>query len=165
MCFEDYREGVLFGFCVFSIAFFESFMNEERKSFMGIDWGSSKIGLAIADPETRIALSFDVIQNDASLLERLGLIFQSERIGTVIIGIPEHSAREGKIFPERQFGAGLSRRFPELVVEYTNEMFTTKMAQDRLKETGGKGISKQDDAEAARIFLEDWLSRDVFPSK
>jgi RNase H-fold protein (predicted Holliday junction resolvase) len=42
-------------------------------------------------------------------------------------------------------------------VVYQNEMFTTKIAQARLIERGEKKVSKRDDAEAARIILQEWL--------
>jgi RNase H-fold protein (predicted Holliday junction resolvase) len=44
-------------------------------------------------------------------------------------------------------------------VAYQDEMFTTKLAQQTLILRGEKHVGKKDDAEAARIILQQWLDR------
>jgi len=44
-------------------------------------------------------------------------------------------------------------------VKYQEEMFSTKMAQDSLKEKGAKKIKELDNQEAARIILQSWLDK------
>ena len=46
-------------------------------------------------------------------------------------------------------------------MEYQNEMFTTKIAHERLIEKGVRNIKAHDDEEAARVILEEWLDREA----
>ena len=131
---------------------------QKHKNYLGIDWGSAKVGLALAHHETNIALGYDIFQNNQMLLPSLGSVIETEEIGTVIIGVPKHLNRDQDDFGGRLLGKELTKRFGVMVV-YQDEMFTTKMAQANLIERGGKDISQTDDQEAARIILETWLEK------
>lgn len=129
---------------------------DAKSNYLGIDWGSANIGVALAHAETRVALGYATFQNDDDLLRHLGEAIAKEAVGTVIIGIPVYIHRqEGESEAER-LGRELSRSFG-VAVEYQNEMFTTKMAQANLLERGEKDVSKHNDVEAARIILQEWL--------
>ncbi len=144
----------------------------EELSYLGIDWGKADIGVALADPETRIAFVLTTIHNDTDAVKRLADIIEREHIGTVVIGLservmvrddfdedPENQDEDEPEEGGRRLGALLSEYFPTgLRVVYQNEMFTTKMAQRNLIERGMKRrVSKNDDAESARIILQSWL--------
>lgn len=128
------------------------------KNYLGIDWGSADIGVALAHGETRIALGYTTLRNDQDLLNRLGEIIQSENIGTVVIGIPSYAHREAGKYPGEKFGELLLKHFP-VEIAYQDEMFTTRMAQTHLIERGMKQVSKHDDEESARIILSTWLDK------
>lgn len=127
-------------------------------NYLGIDWGSVKIGVALAHDETRVALAYATLENTKKLLSQLGEIIVLEKIGTVVIGIPSYINREEAEYGGERLGRLLMERFA-VAVEYQNEMFTTKMAQANLIERGEKGVSQHDDEEAARIILQEWLDR------
>lgn len=126
--------------------------------YLGIDFGKSKIGLALADSETKIAFVYGTIKNDKNLLLNLEKIITQENVEKVIIGVPGYFFKSNEEFDQKSLGkiievnAGVS-------VEYQEEMFTTKMAQDNLKARGAKRVDQIDDAEAARIILQEWLDR------
>lgn len=128
------------------------------KNYLGIDWGSSDIGVALAHAETGVAMAYATLRNDKDLLEKLGAIIALEEIGTIVIGIPSYINREAVEYEGEKFGKILAERFP-VRIEYQNEMFTTKMAQANLIERGMKQVSKHDDEEAARIILQEWLDK------
>ncbi len=130
---------------------------EGQKNYMGIDWGATDVGVAVADHETRVALAYATLANDGKLLESLGKIFLKESIGTVVIGIPSYINHETAEYSGEKLGKSLKERFPFLEIAYQDEMFTTKMAQANLIERGTKQVSKHDDEEAARIILQEWL--------
>lgn len=127
-------------------------------NYLGIDWGSVKVGIALAHEETRVALAYATLENNKELLLHLGEIIIAEHIGTVVIGIPSYINREEVEYAGEKLGRLLQQRF-SVSVEYQNEMFTTKMAQANLIERGEKGVSSHDDEEAARIILQEWLER------
>ncbi len=125
---------------------------------MAIDFGESKVGLALADTETKIAFVYGIIQNDKNLLNKLTEIITREGIGKIIIGIPTYINKEKEEYAGEKLGNVLKEKLG-VEVEYQNEMFTTKMAQDNIKERGEKNIARKDDQEAAKIILQDWLDK------
>ena len=146
----------MFGFCGLKIVFFNSMYD---KSFLGIDWGSVDVGIALADPETRIALTCTTLRNDEQLLQRIAEIIEREDVGTIVIGIPSYVNRAEVEYEGEKLGRLLAQFLPEIAIAYQNEMFTTKMAQHNLIERGMKNVSKHDDEEAARIILQEWLDK------
>lgn len=132
--------------------------NEPQIShILGVDYGKAKIGLAIADSETRMAFVYGTIENNKQLFQKLAEIIEKEGVAKVIVGVPSYVNTEEVEYPSEDFGYTLKNLVPHVEIEFTNEMFTTKMAQDNLKEKGMKNIKKHDDEEAARIILQSWL--------
>lgn len=127
-------------------------------NYLGIDWGKRDVGIALAHAETRVAVSFATERNDTGLLERLKSLIAAEAVGTVVIGVPSHVNRNEVVYP----GEVLGRTLAEVVgvrVAYQDEMFTTKLAQQALIQRGERHVNQKDDAEAARIILQEWLDR------
>lgn len=127
-------------------------------NYLGIDWGKRDVGIALAHAETRVAVSFATERNDTGLLERLKSLIVAEAVGTVVIGVPSHVNRNEVVYP----GEVLGRTLAEVVgvrVAYQDEMFTTKLAQQALIQRGERHVNQKDDAEAARIILQEWLDR------
>ncbi|MEI8096823.1 MAG: Holliday junction resolvase RuvX [Candidatus Moraniibacteriota bacterium] len=131
---------------------------EHGKNYLGLDWGATNIGVALAHNETGVALPFMTVPNDKNTMAVLSDIIVSENIGTVIIGMPSYEHQEEKEHPGETLGKLLIEQC-SVKVEYQNEMFTTKMAQANLLEQGIKHSSKNNDEEAARIILEGWLGK------
>lgn len=125
---------------------------------LGIDFGKADVGLALADSETRIAFAYKTLKNDKDLLQKISEIINQEGVETVVIGIPSHINRFNVDYEGEKLGEIIEDNFG-VEVEYQNEMFTTKMAQQNLIERGVKGIKRYDDQEAARIILQDWLDK------
>lgn len=127
-------------------------------NYLGIDWGKRDVGIALAHPETRVAVPLTTEHNDAGLVGRLGLLIRAEAVGTVVIGIPSHVNRGEVVYPGKVLGRLLEEVLGIHVV-YQDEMFTTKLAQQALINRGERHVHQKDDAEAARIILQEWLDR------
>lgn len=136
-------------------------MSEEIKNYLGIDWGEAKIGLALANGETKIAFAYATLKNDhKNRIIEISEIIKRENIGTVVIGIPSYINRKETIYPGEKMGAELNKKIDKQVkIVYQNEMFSTQIAQRNLREKGIKRIGRFDDQEAARIILESFLDR------
>ncbi len=134
----------------------------EEGNYLGIDWGSRDIGIALGHAETRIAVPFMTEQNDDGFLDRLGRLILEEGVATVIIGIPSHTNRQEVEYPGEVLGRKLNEKFG-VRIAYQDEMFTTKLAQQTLIQRGERHVSKNDDAEAACIILQQWLDRKISP--
>lgn len=127
---------------------------------LGIDFGKSKIGLAIADEETRMAFAFDTLPNNKYFFKKLDEIIRKENVKTIVMGATTHN-KDIKSAEEKKDFAEMIRKETGLPVTFQEEMFTTKMAQDNIKKRGKKNITRSDDKEAARIILQEWLDQNL----
>lgn len=127
---------------------------------LGVDFGKSKIGLAIADEETKMAFAYDTLANDKSFFDALREIVVSENVKTVVVGMTVHEKDPESVLEKQLFGEKIEKEIGVSVV-FQEEMFTTKMAHANIKMRGGRDISKTDDQEAARIILQSWLDANV----
>lgn len=123
--------------------------------FLGLDWGKAKVGVALADDETRMAFAHSIIKNDAQLLTSLQKIIVEHDVETVVVGVPSSYAHTAHIGDDaRVFGDMIAKQC-HVNVEFFQEMFTTKMAQSNLLQSGK--ARSLDDQEAARLILQEWL--------
>jgi putative Holliday junction resolvase len=129
--------------------------------YLGVDFGKAKIGLAVADSETRIAFSYGVLKNDKKLMEKIAEIVEKDGISRIIIGESQHPSVPSGHLPSsegRRFGVLLSVKL-NIPIEYQNERYSTREAERNLIEKGAKRIKRFDDQEAARIILQSWLDK------
>lgn len=125
------------------------------KNFLGIDWGKAKVGVALGHAETKIAVAYATWAQDAKLFPYLKETVELEGIGKIILGTPAY-VEAGHKDEIALFAEKLEKELGVEVIS-KNEMFTTKMAQANLAESKKKDLAAYDDAEAARILLQDWL--------
>ncbi len=124
----------------------------ELKKYLGIDWGSKRLGLALADNETNMALPF---KTAASLGEVLVLI-DEEEIDEVIIGRPEKlSGNLGEPLTAEylSFLEALKKSLNIPIIEF-DERLSSKAA-DALG--GSKKMRASRDEIAAAIILQNYL--------
>ena len=132
----------------------------EIKGILGIDFGKSKIGLAIADSETRMAFAFNTLPNNKDFFNKLRKIIQDKEVSTIIIGMTKHENDPKSAEEKNEFIRRIEKE-TGIMPALQDEMFTTKMAQENIKLRGGRNISRTDDQEAARIILQSWLDREI----
>lgn len=125
---------------------------------LGIDFGTANIGLALADRETKMAFAYGVVKNDKNFWKKLEEIVAEENVEEIIIGVPGYAVGDGGNKGKQIFGKELKKRFAGEVF-FAEEMFTTQSAHANLHEAQKKNVGKNDDAEAARIILQEWLDR------
>lgn len=128
----------------------------EVSHVLGVDFGKAKIGLAIADGETKMAFAYDTIKNDGEFLQKLKEIIEKENIKSIVFGMTMHTKDKQSEQEKLDFAKMIEKKF-KIAVVFQEEMFTTKMAQANIKMRGGKDVAKTDDQEAARIILQSWL--------
>lgn len=54
--------------------------------FLGIDFGTKRIGIAVSDANHRLAFPKEIITNDKDAFTKLGEIFKKENIGEIVVG-------------------------------------------------------------------------------
>jgi putative Holliday junction resolvase len=136
---------------------------------MGIDYGDSRIGIAVSDPFGWIALGLDTISNQGSLskvIEKILTLAQENKVEKIIIGYPKNM--NGTIGPRGEktlefinlldkainFGA----ECPVELIKW-DERLTTVAANRAMHEMGTK-ISKKKalvDKIAATYILQGYL--------
>ena len=123
---------------------------------LGIDYGEKRIGIALSDPEGRIAFPRKVIFNRSvkQALADIKKVLEDEKVSRVVIGLPVGlSGREtGETQKVRAFGEALKKEIV-LPVEFENEMLTSRMAERA-------GIKKEHvDESAAALILQSYLDK------
>lgn len=126
---------------------------------MGVDYGMTRIGVALSDQLHITAQPFRVV--DASVFENDVVSMAEENdVERIVVGIPNHlagrndsGARSATQFAERL--AGLTG----LPVETVDERFTTAIAQSALIESGVRRDKRKGvvDKVAAAVLLQRWL--------
>jgi putative Holliday junction resolvase len=132
----------------------------QTRTILAIDYGQSKVGLAVGDSLVKIAFAYKTLPNDKNFFRALVKIMAQEEIKKVIIGLPGHNSFKNSFEVQeiKKLGEKITAEL-KLPVEYQEEMFTTRMARNNLQEKGMKNLERYDDQEAARIILESWLGK------
>jgi putative holliday junction resolvase len=128
---------------------------------IGLDHGSRRIGLAVADEETGMAFARPALRRRGGIrdVEAVVKIARREGAETVIVGLPLHASGEegdqaaaARGFGERLAAAGLA-------VRYCDERLSSWQADRDLEEAGQQPDrrSGERDSAAARVILQQYL--------
>lgn len=128
---------------------------------LGIDFGSSRIGIAISDELGMLAHPLETVPNDASFLSRLRKIVLEKRVSRMVVGIPRNM--DGSYGPAAEkaklFLSELKSEFTDLRLIAWDERLTTMEAQ-RLLHAAGRDVKKSRpviDQVAAQVLLQSYL--------
>ncbi len=132
---------------------------------LAFDLGQRRIGVAVSDPERRVAVPVTVVQriNDKKALHRqLADLVDEYEAQLVVVGLPislngsEGDAAKGVLAEVEQL-----RTVVKPQIQLIDERFTTVVATQAL--SNAKVSSRQRrrvvDASAATVMLQDWLDR------
>jgi putative holliday junction resolvase len=128
----------------------------------GIDYGTVRIGIAMADTEVGIASPYENYTRRSVALDAqyFAQLAEQERIGRFVVGLPVHlhGGESQKSTEARDFGKWLAE-VSGAPVEYFDERFTTAEADELL---GAAKLTKKQrqarrDQLAAQIMLTGYL--------
>lgn len=127
----------------------------------GVDPGVRRVGLAIADEETRVALPFEVIDaRSADPVSRIAEIARERGASVIVVGRPVGlSGREGPaVQAQGEFVLRL-RTAVSVPVEEFDERLTTVIAEKSLRAHGSSSATRARvrDAVAAQVMLQGYL--------
>lgn len=125
-------------------------MSEDAKKYLGIDWGTKRIGLALADEETSLALPYKTVATLAEVLEEI----KSEKIDVIVVGSPK-----------KMSGAEANNKDWVKFIEQLKERsgIEIKLLDERLSSLAADALSGEykdkagRDEIAATIILQDYL--------
>ncbi len=124
--------------------------------YLGIDYGDKRIGIAVSDPEGRIAFPKSALLNrgSAKIVKELKSLLAKEDVSEIVVGLPlnldgSESDQSRKV---RSFVKKLKSRVT-LPVKFENEIFTTHMVESQ-------GVEKEHrDESAAAVILQSYLDK------
>ena len=131
--------------------------------YLGIDYGISKIGIALSDEAGMMGFPHTIMVNTPRFIDELCALIAKENVGAVVIGESRNlSGTDNPIAADaRALGTLLTER-AGLSVFYESEIFTTAQAR-RAPEKEVKSRAAKPrvnvDASAAALILTSYLSR------
>ena len=130
-----------------------------EKNFLGIDYGTKRIGLALAGEKERIARAFKTIHK----LNELDDIVPARNVCAFIVGMPfQPDGTEGETAAQVRLFAERIREKYGLPIYWQDERKTSAAAEDYLKNGLCMRANKRKnilDAESARLILDRWLQK------
>lgn len=122
--------------------------------YLGIDYGTKRIGLALSDRDGKIAFPYRTIAAGKHASEEISALAEKENAERIVIGIPiplsggsSNTAETAKRFAKEV------ERVCKKPVALVNEFFTTKMAKQ-------SGVAREKrDMSAAAIMLQSYLDQ------
>ena len=124
--------------------------------YLGIDFGSKKVGFAQSDDEGRMAYPLMIAPNDASLLKDTLELVREMKFSVVVIGESVDSkGKPNAIAKEaRAFGAKIEKGI-DVKIAFEKEWYSTVEARKQ----PGKEWSHNVDDQAAAIVLQRYLDK------
>jgi putative Holliday junction resolvase len=133
-----------------------------RPCLLGVDYGTVRVGLAMSDPDRKIAFPLTTYtrRNREQDAEYFRHLVETEAINQIVVGLPVHlDGREGrKAVEARAFGKWLGEVTGQPIV-FWDERFTTVEAEEHLWSAGltHKRRKARRDQVAAQILLQTYL--------
>lgn len=134
-----------------------------RMRYLGVDYGSKKIGLALSDEAGTMGFPHSVIVNTPRLIDELCALIAKENIGAAVIGESRNLAGDENPIAKDAHALGdeLAER-AGVPVFYESEVFTSaeaRRAPAKEEKTRAPKARAQVDASAAALILTSHLSR------
>jgi putative Holliday junction resolvase len=130
------------------------------KSFLALDVGEKRIGVAVGDDAVRIAVPFDTLEvGDDKEVERIARMVVDENVDTIVVGYPRNQSGEATAQTKyaEDFAAKLTDIVPNIV--FQDESLTSVLAEQQLKAHKRPYAKGDIDAQAAAIILQDYLEQ------
>ncbi|PYT41198.1 MAG: Holliday junction resolvase RuvX [Acidobacteria bacterium] len=150
----------------------------ERRFILGVDYGRSRIGLALADTETRMARPLSTIEriNRNEDMRRLRELVRKHGVRQIVMGLPLRlDGTRGEMAEEAERFAQRVWKQIGVPVEMVDERLTSWEAERLLEEVQGRFIHEEKlggskkpkniqakmsvDAVAAAVILKEYLNR------
>lgn len=124
--------------------------------YLGIDYGTKRVGLALSDDAGVMGFPHAVLTNDGRLLEEVAALIERERVEAIVMGESRNfSGEENPVAQEaRAFAESLTQKTGR-PVHYEPEMLTTQEARRDFEGIRTHGVV---DSSAAALILTSFLS-------
>ncbi|OHA20606.1 MAG: hypothetical protein A2849_02305 [Candidatus Taylorbacteria bacterium RIFCSPHIGHO2_01_FULL_51_15] len=139
--------------------------------YLGIDFGSKRVGLALSDESGALAFPYSVVKNDKALLSEIERIVREQKVKLIVMGESrDFKGRDNPIAKQAAECKKMIEKATRKKVEYEPEFLTSIQAgrpqgrrQEGSRGTGARAESRREnnmlDASAAAIILQSYLDR------
>jgi len=127
---------------------------------VGIDLGSTRIGVAVSDPSGILASPYEVVARGEGAHARLRAIVEEVGAEVAVVGLPlSLDGRKGKAAQLVEAEVAVLRESLGVPVELYDERFTTVTAHQSLAAAGKRAKARRQivDQAAAAVLLQAWL--------
>lgn len=132
-------------------------MTRTKHTFLALDIGEKRIGVAQADNEVRIAFPLCTVLVDGLEKQRLREIVAEAQPSALIVGYPRNQQGETTAQTREVERVAAELESLQVPIVFQDESLTSVLAEDHLKRQK-KPYTKADiDAHAAAIILGDYL--------
>ena len=132
--------------------------------YLALDYGLKRVGVAVSDPEGRMAFPRCTLARDTrdGFFSELLALLERERPDAVVLGLPLHMDGTECLTTRqvRNFAASLKRRMA-MPLYWIDEALTSRQAESDLREAGlsARAIKQVVDQQAAVRILETFLAQ------
>lgn len=127
-----------------------------KKTYLALDVGEKRIGVAVGDSAICIAVPFETIAVDGDEVTRVIELFLKEKATEFVVGYPRN--QQGETTAQTAFVEEFAQQLTDVApIHFQDESLTSVLAEERLK-NAKKPYTKEDiDMNAAAIILQDFL--------
>lgn len=141
----------------------------EAMRYLGIDFGSKRVGISLSDESGTLAFPYLVLKNNQKLLFEIERIVKEQKVGLVVMGeSKDFNGKDNPIAEEAEDFKQALEKMTHKKVEYEPEFLTSAQAgrrqSRRPEESRGSGVRAEQrkgndmlDASAAAIILQSYL--------
>jgi putative Holliday junction resolvase len=130
---------------------------------LGLDLGQARIGVAVSDPEGRIAVPVGTVRTGPPEdVRAIAALVMEHRVTRVVVGLPlSMSGARGGAAARAETFAGMLREALGLLVDLQDERLSTVEAERALASSGVRGRDRRRvvDRSAAAVILQTYLDR------
>lgn len=138
---------------------------------LSIDYGKKRTGIAVSDQLQIIANGLTTVET-SKIFDFLSEYLQKEDVSCIVVGLPKQMNNEPSENMKRvePFVNRLKKLYPQIPVEYWDERFSSKMAEQAMRDAGLKKKDRQNkelvDEISAAIILQGYMeSRRIMSGK
>jgi putative holliday junction resolvase len=132
---------------------------------LGLDLGDARIGVALSDPDRRLAVPLGTVRvgQPPGELKAIASLIDEHQVTRVVLGDPR--SMSGEIGPRARHAEAFAQALRSVVsvpVDLQDERLTTVEAERTLREAGVRGQDRRAvvDRTAAAVILQSWLDTD-----
>lgn len=131
---------------------------------LALDYGAKRTGIAATDDLQIIASGLCTVETP-QLLPFLGDYFQKNKVEALVLGYPTRldGSDTNNTKPVEELAKKLKNKYPDLIIHFEDERFTSKMARESMLQMGLKKKNRQKkeilDEISAVLILRDFLER------